>query len=181
MAVATQDPDTGQLKPPNTMSDPTHNASFLATQQQSAGYFQLADDQALVITIDPGNAGYFIVPITNDWTITDNYWDAQTSLNNFQAVPNADGVTYTIVVSPTDPGVANWVSTGGLNQGTLSIRFQDLDLSSPRRPAVSTQVVSVADVLPPGEPPFTEAQRAAQIALRQSGYNKRYAPYPQTV
>ena len=84
MAVATQDPDTGQLKPPNTMSDPTHNASFLATQQQSAGYFQLADDQALVITIDPGNAGYFIVPITNDWTITDNYWDAQTSLNNFR-------------------------------------------------------------------------------------------------
>lgn len=181
IGVATEDPDTGQPKPPNTLSDPTHNASFLATQQQSAGYFQLADDEALVITIDPGNAGYFIVPVTNDWTITDNYWDAQTSLNNFQATPNADGQTYTIVVSPTDPRVANWVSTGGLNQGTLSIRFQDLDLSSPLRPSVSTRVVPVAEVLPPGDPPFSEAQRAAQIALRQAGYNRRYAPYPQTV
>ena len=35
-----------------------------------------------------------MVPVTNDWTITDNYWDQQTSLNNEQAWKNADG-TYT--------------------------------------------------------------------------------------
>ena len=38
-----------------------------------------------MLTIDPGNAGYFIVPVYNDWTITDSYWDQQTSLNNAQA------------------------------------------------------------------------------------------------
>ena len=70
MAVATTDSETGELKPPNTLSDPAHNASFLATQLQSAGYFQFADTEALVITIDPGNARYFSVPVTNDWTIT---------------------------------------------------------------------------------------------------------------
>ena len=37
------------------------------------------------LTIDPGDAGYFVVPVTNDWTITDNYWDQQTSLNISQA------------------------------------------------------------------------------------------------
>ena len=35
-----------------------------------------------MLTIDPGNADYFIVPAYNDWTITDNYWDQPTSLNN---------------------------------------------------------------------------------------------------
>ena len=117
IGVATTDPTTGQLKKPNELPNPTSNAEFLATQLQSAGYFQLADDEALVVTINPGNAGYFTVPVTNDWTITDNYWDEQTSLNIAQALENCvagvcDG-SYTIVISKTDPHVANWVSTGG--------------------------------------------------------------------
>src|SRR5262249_56436259 len=91
--VATSDPTTGEPRQPNVLTDPTRNAQFLATQMQSAGYFQLDDDQALVVTIDPGNAGYFVVPVTNDWTITDNYWDQQTSLSNAlrQANPKPGG------------------------------------------------------------------------------------------
>jgi len=181
MAVATTDSETGELRPPNTLSDPAHNASFLATQLQSAGYFQLDDTEALVLTIDPGNARYFNVPVTNDWTITDNYWDQQTSLNNVQAKKNPDG-TYTLVVSPTDPGVANWVSTGGLNQGTLSIRFQDLDPDSDVTPTVSAKVVSLDDlasVLPPTTVYVTPEKRAADLAVRKAGYDNRYAPYPQ--
>jgi hypothetical protein len=181
MSVATTDATTGKTKAPNVLSDPAHNASFLATQLQSAGYFQLADDEALVITINPGKARYFSVPVTNDWTITNNYWDQQTSLNVSQSQENSDG-TYTIVVSPTDPAVANWVSTGGLNQGTISIRFQDFDPNSTVDPTVSSQVVKLsqlASVLPAGTDYVTPDQRAAQIAERQLGYNKRYAPYPQ--
>ncbi|WP_264004632.1 cadherin-like domain-containing protein [Mycolicibacterium sphagni] len=182
MSVATKDATTGQTKAPNVLSNPAHNASFLATQLQSVGYFQLADNQALVITINPEMAGYFSVPVTNDWTITNNYWDEQTSLNISQSDINADGETYTIVVSPTDPGVANWVSTGGLNQGTISIRFQDFDPDSDVDPTVSSQVVNLSDlatVLPAGTVYVTPDERAAQIANRQVGYNNRYAPYPQ--
>ncbi|MFM9033762.1 MAG: Ig-like domain-containing protein [Mycobacterium sp.] len=181
MAVATTDPKTGQRRPPNVLSDPDRNAEFLATQLQSAGYFQLNDDQALVVTIDPGNARYFNVPVTDDWTITDNYWDQQTSLNKSQSAMNQDG-TYTFVISKTDPAVANWVSTGGLNQGTVSIRFQDLDTSSTKGPTVQSQVVPIGDlgtVLPAGTQYVTPEQRRAQIAQRQLGYNRRYAPYPQ--
>lgn len=180
MAVATTDATTGASRAPNELSEPAHNASFLATQLQSAGYFQLADDEALVIRIDPGNAGYFSVPVTNDWTVTGNYWDQQTSLNDTQAVPNDDG-TYTIVVSPTDPGVANWVSTGGLHQGTLSIRFQDLDLASTATPTVDARVVKLTS-LTDEYPELARQQdydRAAQIAARQTGYARRYAPYGQ--
>ena len=109
--VATTDPDTGQLKAPNVFTDPISNASFLATQRQSAGYFQLADYQALVLTINPNNAAYFGVPVTNDWTITDNYWDEQTSLNIAQARSNPDG-SYTIVVSPASRSSVTAVAFG---------------------------------------------------------------------
>ncbi|WP_328358518.1 Ig-like domain-containing protein [Mycobacterium sp. NBC_00419] len=174
MSLATTDAVTGQPKQPNVFTDPSRQASFLATQLQSTGYFQLTDDETLVLTIDPGRARYFSVPITNDWTITNNYWDDQTSMNVSQAVANGDG-TYTIVVSPTDPGFANWVSTGGLNQGTIAIRFQDFDPNNTTDPTVSSTVVPISQLNLPAIP----YDRQAQIAARQLGYSKRYWPYPQ--
>ena len=182
MAVATTDPGTGAQIPPNVLKDPTRNAEFLATQLQSAGYFQLADDETLVVTMNPGNAGYFVLPVTNDWTISKDYWNQQTSLNDSQALINPDGETYTLVVSKTDPGVANWVSTGGLDQGTISMRFQDLDPNSTNLPTVSSRVVPLAQLasaVPPGTVYYTEAQRAAQLATRKAGFDNRFAPYPQ--
>ena len=179
--VATTDPDTGERVAPNVLRDPSRNAQFLATQLQSAGYFDLGDDEALVVTVDPGNAGYFTVPVTNLWTITDNYWDQQTSLNNAQAQANPDG-TYTFVISPTDPGVYNWVSTGGLNQGTISIRFQDLDATSDVLPTLTSQLVSLhrlPTVLPGGTRYVTVLERAEQLALRKKGFDVRFAPFPQ--
>jgi hypothetical protein len=159
------------------LRDPTRNAEFLATQLQSAGYFQLDDDQALVLTIDPDGAGYFVVPVTDDWTVTEDYWNEQTSLNISQAVANDDG-TYTIVVSPTDPGVANWVSTGGLHQGTISLRFQVLPDGA--TPTVHSRLVSLGDlatVLPPHTRYVTAEERAALIATRKAGFESRFAPY----
>ena len=183
MAVATEDPSTGERIEPNVLKNPTRNAEFLATQLQSAGYFQLADDEALVITINRAGAGYFVVPVTDDWTVTKDYGNQQTSLNNVQAVADdAGATTYTIVVSPSDPGVANWVSTGGLNQGTLSIRFQDIDTAVAQLPTVSARVVRLSElgsVLPAGTQYVTTADRVLQISTRKAGFNNRFAPYPQ--
>ena len=185
--VATIDPATGERRQPNVVPQPSSNASFLSTQLQSAGYFDLADDEALVVTIKPGDAGYFVVPVTNDWTITDNYWDQQTSLNSAQAKPNTVGGnpdgTYTVVISKSDPQVYNWVSTGGLNQGTFSMRFQDLGNTAPT--IVSSKVVKISElddpgVLPPETVYVTPAQRQEQIESRQSGFNNRFAPFLQT-
>ncbi|MDA2893989.1 hypothetical protein PDG61_23980 [Mycolicibacterium sp. BiH015] len=175
--VATTEAETGERVQPNEFRNPTRNAEFLATQLQSAGYFELADDEALVVTIAPGNARYFTVPVTNLWTITDNYWDEQTSLNNAQSVADPDG-RFTFVISPTDPGVYNWVSTGGFNKGTVSIRFQDLDVTSSLTPTVSAQRVSLAEldaVLPPTTQYVTAAARQQQLATRKAGFDIRFA------
>lgn len=183
MALATNDPETGEAREPNELPQPSSNAEFLANQLQSNGNFQLADGEALVLTIDPGRANYFVVPTYNIWTITDDYWNEQTSLNNEQAVANDNG-TYTVVISPTDPGVTNWISTGGLNQGAISIRFQDLGPDENDQPTILAQhVVSVdgVDAFFENDPIyFVDAQeRANQLAARKEGFNKRWAPFPQ--
>lgn len=121
--------------------------------------------------------------MTNDWTVTDNYWDQQTTLNISQARPNLDG-TYTVVVSPQESHcvvgkcVANWVSTGGLNQVTISLRFQGLPTEPTDPPTVQSQVVSLKD-LPPELVYITSAQREQELADRKAGFDKRFAPYPQ--
>ncbi len=181
MRLATTDPETGNPRAANEISQPSSNAEFLANQLQSNGFYQLGEKQALVLTIDPGDANYFVVPTYNDWTITDNYWDLPTSLNNEQAKRNADG-TYTVVISPTDPGAANWISTGGLKQGTISIRFQDLGPEPQNLPRIVDQRVLTHEelhaFLPAGDF-VTDQERADQIALRKAGFNKRWAPFPQ--
>jgi hypothetical protein len=180
MALATTDPATGAPRQPNVVSEPASNAEFLANQLQSNGYYRLQDNEVLLLTIDPGNANYFIVPTYNDWTITDDYWNLPTSLNNEQAIPNGDG-TYTLVISPSDPGAANWVSTGGLNEGLISIRFQDLDPGGQPPRILDQRVIShteLANYLPAAYF-VTQQQRDQQLALRKAGYNTRWAPYPQ--
>jgi hypothetical protein len=183
MALATTDPATGEARPVNTVSQPASNAEFLANQKQSNGHFQLEDGQALVLTIDPGDAKYFIVPTYDIWTITDNYWDEPTSLNNEQmkGFQNADG-TYTVVISPTDPLAANWVSTGGLNQGTIAIRFQDLDPKAPNQPQIVDQRVLTHEELSaflPADAFITKQVRDEQLELRKAGFDKRWAPFAQ--
>lgn len=176
MALAAIDPETGETRPVNTVSQPSSNAEFLANQLQSNGHFQLDDNQALVLTIDPGDAGYFVVPTYNVWTITTDYWNEPASLNMEQAKKNAGG-TYTVVISPTDPLAANWISTNDLNQGTLAIRFQDIDPDSPNQPRIVDQRVLTHDELHeflPADDFITEQERLDQIALRQAGFDKRW-------
>jgi hypothetical protein len=130
-----------------------------------------------VLTIDPGDAGYFVVPTYNVWTITDDYRDEPASLNMEQAKRNANG-TYTVVISPTDPLAANWISTNDLNQGTLAIRFQDIDPSSPNQPRIVKQRVMTHEELReclPAEDFITEQDRLDQIELRKAGFDRRWA------
>ena len=51
------------------------------------------------------------------WFRAIDYWTRETSLTMGRTKPNADG-TYTVVVSVNDPGVHNWIGTGGLQELT---------------------------------------------------------------
>ena len=63
---------------------------------------------------------------------TIDYRTRRTSLNQAQVVPEPDG-SYRIVISAQDPGLPNWLDTGGHRRGTIFWRFL-LPTSQPETP-----------------------------------------------
>lgn len=160
----------------NTVAAPKVG-SGLITQANSYSHFSIANDEALVVTLNPGGAGYFVLPVTNPWMISVAPDMHQSSLNNSQAVANADG-TYTFVISPSDPGVYNWVDTVGMNEGTIMIRLQQLASSGTADVSVQSQLVKLthlASVLPAGTRYITAAERQRSVSARSTGYARRAA------
>ncbi|KAJ5370890.1 uncharacterized protein N7496_006982 [Penicillium cataractarum] len=166
----------------NTLSTPSQSSTLgtLTTQASSFGHFNLSDDEALVATVTQGDADYFVFPLTNPWMITTDP-ASQVSLNNEQAVANANG-TYTFVVSLEDPGVYNWLNTTGLHEGAIMVRWQGLptssssSTSSTASPAVDVQVVAFSDlasVLPSETRYVTAEERASLLAQRIAAYSQR--------
>jgi hypothetical protein len=142
------------------------------------GNFRIASDEALVVTLDPVGAHYVGFDLTDPWLVSREHISATGSLNNNQLRPNADG-TYTYVVAPEDPGVANWVDTGGLHEGKLLIRWQVLSGAAKADEAVrEVKLVEVADLraaLPAGFKAVSPVQRLALRSVRAKDYAHRYA------
>ena len=95
------------------------------------GRFDLDPGEAFVVDVSDGGAEYFTVPLSNIWGTTLEIVDRTGSLNKAQSVPNEDG-TYTYVISPTDPGVANWIDSDGLNEGILTLRMAEFGDDGPK-------------------------------------------------
>lgn len=137
------------------------------------GHFKLAPDEALVINLRTGGAGYFIVPITNWWGTTNDVATRTASLNKAQSVPNADG-TYSFVISTADPGVYNWVDPCGMGEGILTLRWAEFENGIPGPDlGADSKVVKLADLksaLPPETKFVTVDERAQQLADRAASY-----------
>jgi hypothetical protein len=168
----------------NTFPAPSQSSTLgtLTTQASSFGHFNLAADQAIVATVDPGDSTYFVVPVTDPWMITTDPGDSQVSLNSVQAARNANG-TYTFVISLEDPSVYNWINTTGLHEITSMVRWQGLPAVSSTSnntnpPGITSQLVKLCDlpsILPAETRYVTPEQRQEQLSQRANGYAQRLA------
>lgn len=88
----------------------------------SMGYWDLAPDEALVMTgtLPPGV--FANVMLWNRHMQTLDYRDRTSSFNRAQ-LRLGEGDSYRIVVSERDPGVPNWLDTAGHPKGTIFWRF----------------------------------------------------------
>lgn len=156
--------------PVNTLVAPRLTPGGLATQYSSAGHFDLAPDQALVITLPVTDAPYLGFQLGSLWYISLDYINHQTSLNGAQAQADPDG-KIRIVVAERNPGVTNWVETTGHRKGFLQFRWQRVsrELTEADGPTVElTDVASVRDHLPYYEDNrISDEAWRARIALRQ--------------
>jgi hypothetical protein len=139
------------------------------------GRFELAPDEAFVVDLSDGGAEYFTVPLSNIWGTTLDIVDGTGSLNKAQSVANPDG-TYTYVVSPIDPGLANWIDSDGLREGIITLRMAEFGEPGPREDLGARGRVVKLDRLDAETPtlqPVSPVERAAQLAERRSAYLRR--------
>jgi len=140
-------------------------------------HYDLRDDEAFVFTLDRAGAANLGVMQSSPWLGGSRYTDRSGSLNTDQAVPNRDG-TYSYVVSNLDPGVRNWIDTGGVAQGYILIRWHELS----RKISAAPSAVRSAEVLPlahlhmylPEAEAIAGGQRRRMWAERASAYSARY-------
>lgn len=132
-------------EPVNTFTAPRRTPGGLSTQYSSVGHYQLADNEAMVITVPRSSAPYQGFQLGSMWYISLDYVNHQTSLNSAQAQVDPDGMIR-LVVSKENPGVTNWVETTGRRRGILQFRWQRTD--DPIEPCLgpTAAVIDVADV-----------------------------------
>ncbi|MCU7728028.1 hypothetical protein ODJ79_30290 [Actinoplanes sp. KI2] len=155
--------------PVNTLTPPRLTPGGLATQYSSAGHYELADDQAMVVTVPAGDAPYQGLQLGSMWYVSLDYVNHQTSLTVPQARVDPDGMIR-YVISERDPALANWIERTGHDRGYVQLRWQRVsrvltDADGPR-----TEVIAVDDLpkqLPYYEP-IDSAQWRARIRERQA-------------
>ncbi|CAG7581737.1 hypothetical protein SIM91_23605 [Rhodococcus opacus] len=109
--------------PVNTMTEPRLTPGGLATQYSSVGHYELAEDEAIVITVPKADVPYQGFQLGSMWYISLDYVNHQTSLNVAQSQVDPDD-HIRLVVSERNPGVANWIATIGHLRGYLQFRWQ---------------------------------------------------------
>jgi hypothetical protein len=168
-----------QLKEPaNTLTVPKTTPGGLSSQFSSIGHYDLAEDEALVVTVPAcTDCSYQAIQVGSDWYASTDYETHQTSLTKAQAATDPDG-RMRFVISETPPGgtpIANWLETTGHRTGPIMLRWQRLERDLGPADGPTVQKVRTAEVpdLLPHYAPLTEEQYAARITARQRAVARR--------
>jgi hypothetical protein len=165
--------------PVNTLTEPRSTPGGLTTQFSSVGHYDLADDQAMIVTVpvaDRDVAPYQGIQLGSMWYISLDYINHQTSLTADQARSDPDGM-FRFVVCEHDPGVANWLECTGHRRGYLQLRWQRLTRDLHAADGPRAEVVKVAELAQ--RLPFYDHARVTpqeyteRIAARQAAVARR--------
>lgn len=165
--------------PPNTIHPPRMAGILggLVSQGNSLGVVQLKDDEAMIVTATDGGAEFRNFVVHDVWFMSVEFWKQQSSLNAGQMAADADG-RFTYVIAHEDPGVHNWVDTGGLYELYALHRWQGLPRGNGApQPYISARVVKLKcleEALPRGVKTVTAVQRKRQLERRAQESKRRF-------
>ena len=123
-------------------------SSLGGTGRQAYGQcmWRVGPGEALIFEVTPPECRYWEVQLGDRWYQSLDYINRPTTINDAQASIDDDGVVR-VVISADDPGVANWLDTGGVADGYLTYRY-----NQPRSEPVPTLTLlphaELADRLP---------------------------------
>lgn len=130
------------------------------------GAFQIADDEALIVeTKLPKTCRYWQILLADDRFATIDWLKHQSSLNAAQARIDRDGY-FRAVISARDPGVPNWLDTGGERWGIMQMRWNRCS-ESPEPTVKKVPLKDVRQSLPSDTPVVTPIQRLDQLMARR--------------
>lgn len=164
----------------NSMPQPMGTASVggLVTQASSIGRLHLEDDQAAIIRFPRVGAAYNSLQLAMWWYRSIDAHLLQSGLSARQALAEADGWV-TAVVSAQDPGMANWVQTGGYRDLLPIIRWQGLPSDATAgAPRHEMQIVRLAELdrhLDGAVVRIDGGQRERQLQARRVAWGRRIA------
>ena len=152
----------------NTLTPPKETKEGLPGQWNSAGYFPIHPDKAIILTIPRSPAKYQSIQIGDLWFNALDYCHRQTSLNMSQATANQDDYAR-FVISTRDPGVANWLDPAGASTAFAFVRWQGLPEGYQFSSNPTVELVEFKDLRNnlPNEPFYSPEQRKEQLAARQ--------------
>ena len=139
--------------------------------------FKLAPGEAAIVTTHPGQAAYMGFQLTDPWMIGPDNARRQSCLNRSQSTPDVDG-RYTYVISPVDPGVANWLDTCGMNEGLGLMRWQGFRGGATDNSGLfhGFRVVKLSEIdTLNGVARITPEERSRRLAARRTSYASRFA------
>jgi hypothetical protein len=165
--------------PVNTLTEPRSTPGGLSTQFSSVGHYDLAGDQAMIVTVPAAGkdvAPYQGIQLGSMWYISLDYVNHQTSLTADQARADPDGM-YRFVISEADPRVANWLECTGHRRGYIQLRWQRLTRDLRADDGPRAEVVKLAELEQRlrfyERARITPQEYAERIAARQSAVARR--------
>ena len=144
----------------------------VSTQKYVEGIFELDPDEVLIYkTGIPDRCRYWNIQLTDAMWGTIDALNRQSSLNGFTARLDQDG-NFRAVISHTDPGVPNWLDTGGVARGVILARWTECSIA-PDPDLTRIKLSDLHQHLPVDTPRVTPEERDAAIRLRRKGAQLR--------
>jgi hypothetical protein len=135
-------------------------------------YWQVPEDEVLVVRVTPPAANYWSVEFGNYWWETMDYRYRLCSTNCHHAVLEDNGELL-LVVSHQDPGLPNWLDPSGHMEGYITVRW----IGAAHYPIPQCTQMSreaLAAYLPATVRTINPKQRRVQLAERRRGIIKRF-------
>lgn len=143
----------------------------MAGQAYGIGNFRCAEDEAVIVEFTPPPCHHWSFSLANYYWESIDYATRQTSLNGHQSCLDPDGV-FRAVISHDDPGIANWLDTGGNTQGSIALRFLLAD-HAPKPILTAVKRAEVDGALPNAQR-ISPSDRARVLTARRRAVMRRY-------
>ena len=144
------------------------NIGGLKQQNYYEGLFEFGDGECLLVETDvPDHARYWSILLADQLFNTIDWDKCQSSLNGHQATLDSDR-RFRAVICNQDPGVPNWLDSGGRFKGVIQGRWFEAS-SAPVPKVTRLRLADLPRHIPADTPVIDQAERKRRLLERFRG------------